>query len=339
MYYQNKIPALQALFGTTVIEVQEDALRVAGKRYPIIDDVIILTEPNQYTARVRHALQTRSQEASVSSVQGNGHHGSFAEDIQFTFGEEWQSYGSILPEHWKEFTEYFDLVDLQALASARVCDLGCGMGRWSYFIKDYCREIVLVDFSDAIFMARRNLEQAPNALFFMCDLQHLPFQDNFVDFLFCLGVLHHLPTPCLDEVRRLKRFAPFLLIFLYYALDNRPWYFRSLLKVVTGVRGIVSRVRNTTFRKIFSWAGTWCLYLPLITLGRLLKPFGGSDRVPLYEYYHDKSVRRIEQDVYDRFFTRIEQRVTREEVLGLKDTYKQITLSDHFPYWHFICER
>src|SRR5690606_4214648 len=131
-----------------------------------------------------------------------------------------------LPEHREEFERYFDLVDWKSMANARVCDLGCGMGRWSAFAKDRCREIVLVDFSDAIFVARKNLGQAKNALFFMCDLKRLPFRDDFADFLFCLGVLHHLPTPCLEEVRALKRAAPKLLIFLYYALDNRPGYFR-----------------------------------------------------------------------------------------------------------------
>jgi ubiquinone/menaquinone biosynthesis C-methylase UbiE len=110
------------------------------------------------------------------------------------------------------------------------------MGRWSFFAKDHCREIMLVDFSDAIFMARKNLADADNALFFMCDLKRLPFRDGFADFLFCLGVLHHLPTPCLDEVRALRRAAPKLLIFLYYALANRPWYFGVLVKIVTAVR-------------------------------------------------------------------------------------------------------
>src|SRR5205823_14169167 len=140
---------------------------------------------------------------------------------------------------------------------ARVCDLGCGMGRWSYFLKDRCKEIVLVDFSDAIFVARKNLASASNALFFMGDLKRLPFRDNFADFLFSLGVLHHLPTPCLDEVRALRSAASRLLIFLYYAVDNRPWYFQVLLKGVTGVRQVLSRVRGRALRKSISWAGTW----------------------------------------------------------------------------------
>jgi hypothetical protein len=90
---------------------------------------------------------------------------------------------------------------------------------------------------------------------------------------------------------------------------------------------------------VFSWAATWLIYLPLVWLGRVLQLVGGGRFVPLYEYYHDKSIGRIEQDVYDRFFTRIEQRVTRQQILELGDTFRQITVSDRFPYWHFLCER
>lgn len=315
MYYQSKLDSLRDLFGTPDVTVEPDAIRVAGKRYAVVDDVILLSEE-----------APRDPKA-------------FAEDIQYTFGEEWTTYSHILPEHKKEFDGYFDLVDRKSLANARVCDIGCGMGRWSYFAKDFCKEIVLVDFSNAIFMARKNLDLASNALFFKCDLKRLPFRNDFADFLFCLGVLHHLPTSCLNEVRALKRYAPRLLIFLYYALDNRPWYFRALLKLVTAIRLLVSRVRGRFFRKVFSWSGTWLVYMPLVNLGALFQIAGLGRFIPLYDYYHDKSLHRIEQDVYDRFFTRIEQRVTRQEILDLKDTYKRITVSENFPYWHFLCER
>ena len=52
-----------------------------------------------------------------------------------------------------------------------------------------------------------------------------------------------------------------------------------------------------------------------------------------------EDLRRIEQDVYDRFFTRIEQRVTRREIETLRDTFGTVTVADGLPYWHFLCER
>ena len=196
-----------------------------------------------------------------------------------------------------------------------------------------------MDFSDAIFAARENLKGSDNCLFFMSDLKELPFKDNFAQLVFCLGVLHHLPTPCVDEVRALKRFSEMLLVYIYYSLDNRPVYFRVALKGVDILRAGLSKIRSSGFRKVFSLAGTFFIYIPLILLGRLFNIFGLGRSIPLYEGYRGKSIKRIEQDVYDRFFTRIEQRVSKKDIEGLKDTFSEVTISEKMPYWHFLCKR
>jgi len=330
MYYSSKLESLRDLFGTDEIRLESNCLIVAGHIYPIVNDVIILLEPHQYPHSLKAKLRVDVNEQETYSQD-------FAEDIQFTFGEEWQSFPEILPEHKDEFALYFDLIDLPELKNARVCDLGCGIGRWSYFLKDKCRELVLVDFSEAIFVARQNLKDINNAFFFMGDLKQLPFKDNFSDLLFCIGVLHTLPTNALDEIRALKKYAPLLLIYLYYNLDNRPVYFHVILLLVTMLRKVVSKIRSPAFRSAFSWFVTITIYLPLVWFGKLLKPFGLSRYVPLYEPYSHQSIKRIPQDVYDRFFTGIEQRFSRKQIMELEDTFSCIKISDIIPYWHFIC--
>ncbi len=330
MYYENKIERLKALFGDQRVTVAADNIAVGDRRYPVIDDVIVLLDPAQYPPMVRERL---------GAVESGTEIGSFAEDIQFTFGEEWKTYSEIVPEHKKEFEDYFDIVDIEGLAAATVCDLGCGIGRWSWFLRGRCEAQILVDFSEAIFVARKNMADADNAMFFMGDLTRLPFVDDFCDFLFCLGVLHHLPLDALETTRSLKRFSPQLLIYLYYALDNRPPLFRLLLSMATGVRKAVCRVRSPLFRETFSTLGAIFIYKPFVLLGHFFDLVGAGKSVPLYEGYKGKSVGRIKQDVYDRFFTRIEQRVSRAEIEGLRDTYDKVTVSEKSPYWHFRLER
>lgn len=315
MYYRNKISSLQNIFGTKDLEVNEKNLRVGRAEYPIQNDVIL--------------LDTHAQHSPAD----------FAEDIQYTFGAEWTEHREILSEHGAEFAQYTDLLDWASLANSRVCDLGCGSGRWSTFLKDRCRELVLVDFSEAIFVARENLRGTDHCLFFKGDLTRLPFSPNFADLIVCLGVLHHLPVPCLQAARDLKKFAPRILIFLYYALDNRPWYFRALLGLVTTIRQILSRIRSPAFRTAFSFLGAVLMYLPLIGLGKLLSLFGLGRYVPLYEFYGNKSTKRIKQDVYDRFFTRIEQRVSRAQIMELKPDFAEVRISNYIPYWHFLLVR
>lgn len=328
-YYGDKANSLRDIFGAKSVHVAKTSIDVDRRRYPVIDDVIILLDAAQYPPSVKARLGTAGGEAI-----GNG---PFAEQIQYTFGEEWKAFDSMLPEHEKEFNEYFDLVDLDTLVDSRVCDLGCGMGRWSYFLRHRCRELVLVDFSEAIFVARRNLADSASTLFFMGDLTRLPFRRNFADLVFCLGVLHTLPTNAINQIRALGEYAPLLLIYLYYALDNRPLYFRLLLSLVTVARTALAHVRNPHLRTSFTWLLALCVYLPMIMLGKLLRPLGLASYVPLYEAYDGKSLHRIRQDVYDRFFTGIEQRFSRQEILQLRDRFSEVTISEGLPYWHFLC--
>lgn len=331
MYYADKLDSLKDIFGTADVRLEMGRLRVSGRVFPIVDDVIVLLDQAQYPSSLRQKIE--GYDYKMQAVTD------FAEDIQFTFGREWETFPDIIPEHKGEFELYFDLVDIGGLRNRRVCDLGCGIGRWSYFLKDTCRELVLIDFSEAVFVARRNLQDVRQALFFMGDLKRLPFKDNFADFIFCLGVLHHLPTNALEEVRRLKKYAPSLLIYLYYSLDNRPLLFRSLLTIITYVRLIVFKIRSHYFRSIFTNLTAILVYLPMIGLGKVFNSFGMGYCVPLYECYNNKGIKRIRQDVYDRFFTRIEQRFSRKEIMGLLDTFQQVAVSEYLPYWHFLCQK
>lgn len=329
-YYEKKIDSLIDIFGARSLSVELNRITVDGVSYPIVDDVIILLDPEQYPSKLHKILGCQQTTGGATAPK-------FAADIQFTFGQEWLEFPEILPEHELEFRQYFDLVDLDALANKRVCDLGCGIGRWSSFLQPHVNELILIDFSEAVFVARRNLRSADNAIFLMGDIQSLPLRKGFADFVFCLGVLHHLPSNALSEVRNLKNYAPNLLVYLYSALDSRPRHYRALLWLVTLTRQGTHRVRNRSARAALSWVGVLTLYLPLIWIGRLLKPVGLSKAVPLYDFYHDKSFGRIRQDVYDRFFTRIEQRFSRDQILALKDTFDAVTVSDQIPYWHFLC--
>jgi len=329
-YYADKLEQLEDVFGAPV-HLESDAVVVGRARYPVVDDVILVLDPGHWPPMVRERVGAHDESAA---------HGPFSPDIQFGFGEEWSEHSAILPEHGDEFAAYFDLVDLASLRDCRVADLGCGSGRWSHFLAPHCREMVLVDFSTAIFVARKNLRNARHALFFMADVTKLPFRRHFCDLAFSLGVLHHLPVGALEAVKHLRDSAPRLLIYLYYALDNRPWHFRVILSWVTAVRRVLARVHNRALRRIISKAIAGGVYLPLVAAGRAALAIGLDRYVPLYDTYKGKSLRRIEQDAYDRFFTSIEQRVTRRDILAALGPYfDSIIISDGQPWWHFLCLR
>ena len=64
-----------------------------------------------------------------------------------------------------------------------------------------------------------------------------------MDFGYSLGVLHHVPDTAnaiASCARLLKPGAP-LLLYLYYALDNRPAWYRALWRASDAVRRLLSR--------------------------------------------------------------------------------------------------
>ena len=332
MYYNNKIKTLSEIFGTSDIQLQGSFINVAGRVYPIVDDVIILLESHQIPSRISEKIQCLTREEEIAP--------SIANDIQYTFGEEWKTYNKILPQHHDEFKLYFDLIDLPALESKRIGDLGCGIGRWSYFLKDLAKEIVLIDFSESIFEARKNLSESDNMIFIMADVLNLPFQDDIFDFMFCLGVLHHIPSPALQSVRKLSRLAPEFLVYLYYALDNRSTLYKLIFYFINLIRKLTCKITSPTARSILTEVLMWSLYIPIIFIGKILSMLGVSaSKVPFHSIYGHMNLGRIRQDVYDRFFTRIEQRVSKKEIHKLSDTFSEIIVSDDLPYWHFLCRK
>ena len=332
MYYENKLEILSAIFGTSKIELGPASLNVSGKVFPIVDDVIIFLKPHQIPGLIAEKIKCNSQDEEIAP--------SIAKDIQYTFGEEWKTYNKILPQHHDEFKLYFDLIDLEALESKRFGDLGCGIGRWSYFLKDIAKEIVLVDFSESIFEARKNLSESDNMIFIMADVLDLPFQDDTFDFIFSLGVLHHVPSPALQSVRKLSNLAPEFLVYLYYALDNRGILYKLIFYFVDLIRNLINNITSSTIRNILTEILMWLLYIPTIFVGKIMSMLGVSaSKVPFYSIYGHMNLGRIRQDVYDRFFTRIEQRVSKKEIQKLSDTFSEIIVSESLPYWHFLCRK
>ena len=313
-YYANKLDELKDLFGARLVSLEGGFLVVDGRHYRIEDDVIIVSEG--------------SDEVTKASSQGNRTINSFS--------NEWESYPKILPEHRAEFETYFDIVDRNLLQDARCLDLGCGIGRWSYHVHEKTERLVLVDASRAIFIARRNLRHADKAIFVRADLRELPFRKDAFDFLFCLGVLHHLEENCLDLTRMLAPFAERLLVYLYYALDNRPWHYGALLVLVDFVRRCFIRIKSESLRTGLSRFMAWTVYRPLILLGGFMNLFGLGKHVPLYDGYKNSTTTRLAQDVYDRFFTPIEQRVSKAQIMTLSDTFSSIEFSSNLPFWHFL---
>lgn len=239
---------------------------------------------------------------------------------------------------------YFHIFPWEKLCSSSVgLDAGCGSGRWSMLVAPRVGHMHLLDASaDALDVARSNLAQASNVTFHLASLGDIPLPARSLDFAFSLGVLHHLPDTgrAIREIAsKLKGGAPFL-VYLYYAFDNRPVWFKGLWWLSNLLRIVISRL-PATLRLIISQVIAATAYWPLARAALLAERLGfPTASIPL-EWYRHRSFYVMRTDAYDRFCTSLEQRFTRRQIeqMLLDGGFCEIRFSEQAPFWCAVAIR
>lgn len=259
------------------------------------------------------------------------------------FGREWstftQSDQDLGPEQRQAiFDDYFGIFPWDRLPPApRGLDVGCGSGRWATMVAPRVAHLHLIDVSaDALAVAKANLAGRDNVSFTQASVSGIPLPDNSQDFAYSLGVLHHVPDTARairDVAAKLKPGAPFL-VYLYYAFDNRPDWFRALWAVSDTLRRTIVRLPPLG-RFVCSQVIAATVYWPLARLARLLVRI---DRLPAampLAWYRDMSFYVMRTDAYDRFCTSLEKRFTKAEITVMLDRagFEHIRFADSEPYW------
>lgn len=241
------------------------------------------------------------------------------ESVVAGFGDEWSRFDqSALDEAELRsmFDNYFKIFPWEALPENAVgFDLGCGSGRWARLVAPRVGRLHLIDPSEALEVAKRNLKGLDNCEFHRAGVDAIPLEAGSCDFGYSLGVLHHVPDTeagLRECVARLKPGAPFLL-YLYYRFDNRPIWFRAVWRASDILRRGISRLPHG-LRYVLSQVIAAVVYFPLARGAKILEKFGTRvDNLPLAQY-RNNSFYTMQTDALDRFGTRMEKRFTRAEI-------------------------
>ena len=269
----------------------------------------------------------------------NPHKSNIDENVVSGFGDEWQHFNRIdIPDYDLAFDDYFHIVPWDCIpADAIGFDLGCGTGRWAKYVSSRIRVLHCIDASaEALEVARRNLGAIPSTEFHHASVEAIPLPDSSADFGYSLGVLHHVPDTTAGIkacVAKLKPGAPFLL-YLYYAFDNKPRWYKLLWMLSELIRKRVSKSPHPV-RFAISQVLAILVYWPLSRFAGILEKLGISvNSVPL-AYYRDKSMYVLRTDALDRFGTRLEQRFTQVEIEKMMQSagLERIVFSNRTPYW------
>jgi ubiquinone/menaquinone biosynthesis C-methylase UbiE len=260
------------------------------------------------------------------------------------FGREWSTFRQDADHLSREqrqamFDDYFHIFPWRLLPAGGGIglDVGCGSGRWSMLVAPRVQHLHLLDPSaEALSVAKKNLHSANNVSYHLHSVANIPLPSQSLDFAFSLGVLHHVPdtqTAIAAIADKLKPNAPFL-VYLYYAFDNRPAWYRLLWRISDLARFVVSRLPHP-LRLIVSQIIAALIYWPMARLARFLTQHGRSSAALPLSYYADKSFYVMRTDAYDRFCTRLEKRFRRRDIERMltRAGFKDITFSSTQPFW------
>jgi len=170
-----------------------------GRWYPIIGGIPrLLPEPlradylldnsdflEKYRSKIPKIIEiTNSKDASINLKRRTSD----------SFGFEWDTFSDIVKEYEANFLSYISPIGESFFRDKLVLDVGCGAGRHTYYAAKFGAEVVAVDLSKAVEAAYKNTRQFSKVHVIQAEIYSFPFREEF-DYIFCIGVLDHLPDP------------------------------------------------------------------------------------------------------------------------------------------------
>ncbi len=222
------------------------------------------------------------------------------------FGWEWNAYAEILPEYEEQFRRWTVHLRPEDWQGKSFLDVGCGMGRNSFWPMTYgASEGVAVDIDDrSLASAQRNLAQFPALQVLRSSAYDLPFENRF-DIAFSIGVIHHLEFPDKALARMVRAVCPGGQVMIWvYGKENNRW----LISVLNPLRKTLFSklpIRLTHHLSLYPAALLWLL------LRAGVRPIEYFRLLARFDFAHLRSI------VFDQMLPRIAFYWSRDEVLAL----------------------
>lgn len=222
------------------------------------------------------------------------------------FGFEWDRYSEMRPEYEEQFRRWTVHLGREDWAGRSFLDVGCGMGRNSYWPLLYgAAQGVAIDVDQrSVAAARRTLAPFSNSAVVLASAYDIPFRDTF-DIVFSIGVVHHVESPekVLAEMVSATKPGGLVLIWVY-GRENNEW----IVRIVSPLRRALLRRLPIGMLHVMSLGPAALLWVVLRFRGE------GTEYM---QFLRGCSFRHLRSIVFDQLLPRIAHYWSREIVEGM----------------------
>ena len=268
-----------------------------------------------------------------------------------SFGHEWATFDYGEAETTEALNVQFDAycapIDLSKFdpKNSIAGDFGAGSGRWASRLVPYFSLVYALEPSDGaskVLNHKFSDEAKIVVLQETVGVNSIPL--GSLDLAMSLGVLHHIPDTGLaikDVSLRIKPGGMFL-CYLYYNLENKPYFYKLIFKAVNAVRQIISLLPQRIKRIVCSSIAA-IIYWPLARFSKLINKIGmNTSNIPLH-HYADMPFVMLANDALDRFGTSLEQRFSKAEITEMLNSagfdISTLRFSESEPFWTFSVKK
>ncbi len=225
------------------------------------------------------------------------------------FGHSWNIFSDILPVHEEQFRRWTAGLEPADWAGKRFLDVGCGIGRNSWWPLSYgARSCLSIDIDErTLAAARSNLSTCANAVVDNRSAYAIGESEAF-DIAFSIGVIHHLDDPqaAVREMANAVRPGGKVLVWLY-GYENNEWLVRFF-----------DPLRRFLFSRM-PLSLVYALSLPATALLWLLLKIG-LGRTEYMRLIRGFSFRHLRAIVYDHMIPRIARYYRKDEAIELLES-------------------
>jgi SAM-dependent methyltransferase len=250
------------------------------------------------------------------------------------FGFEWQTFNEQIQDTYMtdkaHFLDFIHPITENFFDKKIVLDAGCGMGRFLKLGAEFgSKEIIGIDLSQSVEAAYQNTRHLANAHVVQANIFELPFP-NIFDYIFSIGVLHHLDNPregFSQLVKLLKKNGK--ISVWVYSRENNRWVITlaPIRKVITSRLPKPALLSISHFIGFFLYLLLQMVYKPVNETkpGRKIKhllPYND------YLYYSSRlGYRSLVSVIFDHLVPQLAAYISREE---LNDWFERENLNSVF---------